>query len=103
MGEKNWRGARHKVATQLKVFTAEGIAIASVVTMKAEPTSGFMPLTNMWGPHTRKLRNAIAHKDKTIAPYPKMCLRPCTARISDTRPIGGRSGPESSGRARREK
>src|SRR3989442_5188822 len=94
IAEVNWMRARHKVATQLKVFTAEGIAIASVVTMKAEPTSGFMPLTNMWCPHTRKLRNAIAHKDTTIAPYPKMGLRPCTARISETMPIGGRMGSE---------
>src|SRR3989442_13740469 len=84
-----WIRARQSVATQLNVLTAEGIAIASVVTMKAVPTRGFIPLVNMWWPHTRKLRNAIAQIDVTIALYPKIGLRPCTVRISETIPIGG--------------
>src|SRR2546427_9377697 len=86
-----WIRARQSVATQLNVLTAEGMAIASVVTMKAVPTRGFMPLVNMWWPHTRKLRNAMAQIDATIALYPKIGLRPCTARISETIPIGGGS------------
>ena len=46
--------------SQLKAFTAEGMAIASVVTTKRLPRNGLIPLTNMWWPQTRKLRVPIA-------------------------------------------
>src|SRR5437016_13523906 len=93
-----WIRARQSVATQLNVLTAEGMAIASVVTMKAVPTRGFMPLVNMWWPHTRKLRNAMAQIDATIALYPKIGLRPWTARISAAIPVGGGVSTYDTGR-----
>ena len=52
--------APHTVPSQLNVFTAEGTAINSVVSVNTEPRNGFMPLTNMWWPHTTKLSMAMA-------------------------------------------
>src|SRR5439155_82852 len=43
---------RHIVPIQLNTFTAEGTAITSVDTMKDDPRVGFIPLMNMWWPHT---------------------------------------------------
>ena len=57
---------RHIVPIQLNVFTAEGTAITSVETMKDDPSVGFIPLTNMWWPHTIQPRNAIATIANTI-------------------------------------
>src|SRR2546425_9767202 len=50
---------RHIVPIQLNTFTAEGTAITSVDTMKDDPRVGFIPLMNMWWPHTIQPRNAI--------------------------------------------
>src|SRR5438034_8283594 len=49
---------RHIVPIQLNTFTAEGTAITSVDTMKDDPSVGFIPLMNMWWPHTIQPRNA---------------------------------------------
>ena len=57
----------HRVNSQLKVFTADGTAMMRVVVMKAVPSHGFMPLTNMWWPHTRKPRIPMALVDSTMA------------------------------------
>src|SRR5262245_29514925 len=54
------------VASQLKVFTAEGTAMRMVNTAKAMPRCGFMPLMNMWWPHTRKLSVPMATMAATI-------------------------------------
>ena len=56
----NWIRALAIVNSQLKAFTAEGMAIARVVTTKTLPRNGLIPLTNMWCPQTRKLRVPIA-------------------------------------------
>ena len=48
------------VPIQLNTFTAEGRAIMTVETMKVMPSAGFMPLVNMWCPHTMKPSPAIA-------------------------------------------
>ncbi len=50
---------RHIVPIQLNTFTAEGTAMTSVDTMKDDPSVGFIPLMNMWWPHTIQPRNAI--------------------------------------------
>ena len=42
----------HSVPSQLNVLMAEGTAMTIVVTMKAVPSAGFMPLRNMWWPQT---------------------------------------------------
>jgi len=51
---------RHRVASQLKVFIADGTAMIAVITMKNEPRPGCMPLINMWWPQTTKLKPPIA-------------------------------------------
>src|SRR5207249_11330676 len=66
IGTVNWMLPRHIVPIQLNVFTAEGTAITSVDTMNADPSVGFMPLTNMGRPHTTQPRNAIATSANTI-------------------------------------
>ncbi len=48
------------VPIQLKVLIAEGKAIIIVEIMNVMPSAGFMPLVNMWWPHTMKPRPAIA-------------------------------------------
>src|SRR5205809_7805690 len=51
---------RHIVPIQLNTFTAYGTAMISVDTMKDDPSVGFIPLTNMWLPHTIQPRNSMA-------------------------------------------
>ena len=46
----NWIRAPHSVPSQLNVLMAEGTAMIIVVTVKAIPSAGLMPLTNMWWP-----------------------------------------------------
>src|SRR5215475_3414256 len=58
--------APQTVPNQLNVFTAEGTAISSVVSVNTEPRKGFIPLTNIWWPHTTKLRTAMATIEYTI-------------------------------------
>src|SRR5690554_5639229 len=78
------------VVVQLKAFTADGIAINKVVNVNTDPKNGFIPDTNMWCPHTKVDRNAIASKDPIIARYPKIGFLELAARISDTIPIAGK-------------
>ena len=67
MGVSNRIRARHKVASQLNTFTAEGTAMSIVPTAKAIARYGLMPLTNMWWPQTTKLRPEIAIMAPTMA------------------------------------
>ena len=62
-----WIRPPHSVAHQLKVLIADGTAMRIVEPMNAAPSSGCIPLTNMWWPQTRKLRNPIAESDRIIA------------------------------------
>ena len=57
----------HRVPSQLKVLIADGIAMTSVVIMKAEPSAGFMPDWNMWWPQTIHDRKAMASMAYTMA------------------------------------
>jgi hypothetical protein len=57
----------HSVPSQLKVLIADGTAITIVLIMKVIPRAGFMPLWNMWWPHTIQLRKAIAIIENAIA------------------------------------
>src|SRR5881227_3496464 len=74
---------RHIVPIQLNVFTADGTAITSVDTMNDDPSVGFIPLMNMWWPHTIQPRKAIATIANTIEWYPKIGLRLPLAMMSD--------------------
>ena len=47
------------VPSQLKILIADGTAMTIVEIMKVVPSVGFMPLWNMWWPHTIKPRNAM--------------------------------------------
>ena len=54
-------------ASQLKTFTPLGSAMIIVLVMKAIPIIGFMPLTNMWWPHTMNPSPMIPTRLRTIA------------------------------------
>src|SRR2546425_9750537 len=75
IGVWNRRFPRHIVPIQLNTLMADGTAIRSVDTMNEEPSVGFIPLTNMWWPHTIQPRNAIPQIANTIEWQPKMGLR----------------------------
>ena len=60
IGVVKWMLPRHSVPSQLNTLMAEGTAITIVETMKVLASVGFIPLWNMWWPHTMKPRNAIA-------------------------------------------
>ncbi len=67
IGVVKWMLPPHSVPSQLKVLIAEGTAMTIVVIMKVMPSAGFMPLWNMWWPHTIQLRNAMAIIENAIA------------------------------------
>src|ERR1700731_2001195 len=75
---------------QLNVLIADGTAMTIVEIMKVVPSSGFMPLWNMWWPQTMKPRPAIPIIEYAIARYPNTGLREKTGRTSDVMPIAGR-------------
>src|SRR5438552_119093 len=66
MGVVNSMRPPHTVPSQLKTFTALGRAISIVETMNVMPSTGFMPDTNMWCPHTIKPRPAMPEIEYTI-------------------------------------
>src|SRR5258705_13604917 len=51
---------RHSVPSQLKTLMEDGSAMSIVETMKAMPSEGFIPLTNMWWAHTMNPSPAMA-------------------------------------------
>ena len=57
----------HSVPSQLKVLMAEGTPMTIVVSMKLVPSVGFMPLWNMWWPHTIQARKAMPMIENAIA------------------------------------
>jgi hypothetical protein len=65
-GVVKWMFPFQRVPSQLKILIADGTAITIVVNMKVIPSIGFMPLMNMWWPHTIQLRSAMAAIAKTI-------------------------------------
>src|SRR3990172_8410908 len=81
----------HRVPSQLNVLMADGTAITIVDIMKAFPKTGFIPLMNMWCPHTTQLRKPMEIMDMAIARYPKIGLREKGERTSEVTPIAGRT------------
>ena len=67
IGVSKCRSPRHSVPSQLKTLMADGTAMMIVVIMNVVPSSGFIPLWNMWWPHTIQPRKAIAMIASTIA------------------------------------
>src|SRR4030095_2421834 len=65
----------HRVPRQLNVLSAEGTAMPIVEIMNVVPRIGFMPLWNMWCPHTIQPRPAIPRIEYAIARYPKLRFR----------------------------
>src|SRR5512135_1083200 len=90
IGVVKWMSPRHSVPSQLNVLMAEGTAMTIVEIMNVVPSSGFMPLWNMWWPQTMNPRPAMPHIEYAIARYPKIGLRAKTGRISEVMPIAGR-------------
>ena len=56
----------HTVPIQLNTLIADGTEIRSVDTMNSVPRVGFIPLMNMWWPHTPQPRKPIAMMASTI-------------------------------------
>src|SRR5213078_693865 len=79
IGTVNLMLPRHIVPIQLNVFTAEGTAITSVETMNDDPSVGFMPLMNMWWPHTIQPRRSEEHtselQSRAQISYAVFCLK----------------------------
>ena len=50
------------VASQLKTFTAEGMAMKKVMKLKIVLARVVWPEVNMWWPHTRNPSSAIANE-----------------------------------------
>src|SRR2546430_16939463 len=90
IGTVNWIRAPQSVPSQLKVLMADGTAMIIVVTVKAIPSAGLMPLTNMWWPQTTHDRNAMEIIEKAMPGQPKMGLRQKNGRIAGPRPVAGR-------------
>src|ERR1700693_3427410 len=90
IGVVKWMLPPQSVPSQLNVLMAEGTAITIVEIMKVVPSSGFMPLWNMWWPQTMNPSPAMPNIEYAIARYPKIGLREKTGRISEVIPIAGR-------------
>ena len=58
---------RHRVATQLKIFTPVGTAIRKLESMKNASTTVDIGVANMWCAHTSMPRNAMPAVDAAIA------------------------------------
>ena len=80
----------HMVASQLKILTPVGTAIAMVVTAMAVLNTVGRPVVNMWCPHTMKLRTRMAASMTIIVLRPKSCLREKTGTTSLMIPKTGR-------------
>ena len=73
------------------------MAINRVVNTNTEPKKGFMPVTNMWCPHTMKLKKPMPKMEPIIALYPKMGLREFVAITSELMPSAGNNTMYTSG------
>ena len=67
IGTVKWMFPRHSVPSQLNVLMAEGTAMTIVDIMKVVPSAGFIPLWNMWCPHTIHDRNAMPIIENAMA------------------------------------
>ena len=74
----------------MKTLTADGMATEKVIALKSTFMSGDWPLVNMWWPHTRKLKIAMAIELKAMKRKPKMWRWLWTAMISLMMPMPGR-------------
>src|SRR3990172_3083818 len=90
IGVVNWIFAPQIVPNQLNVLIALGRAINIVATMNVMPSTGLMPETNMWCPHTMKPSPAMPAIEYTIGLYPNNGLRAKVLIMSDTMPMAGR-------------
>src|SRR5690348_9327645 len=87
----------HSVPIQLNVLMADGTPIDIVSTENAKAEYGFMPLMNMWWPHTKKPRNPMPRMAYTMALYPKIGLRENVESSCDATPMPGRMAMYTSG------
>ena len=69
---------------------ADGTAMNMVEIMNVVPNVGFMPLMNMWCPHTTQPSTPMPRMATTMDVYPKIGLRDALAMMSDATPIPGR-------------
>ena len=54
----------YRVAVQLKIFTAVGTPTRKEIKENTMPAYRDWPVVNMWWPHTRNPRSAIARLEK---------------------------------------
>src|SRR5438046_2022217 len=89
MGASRMMDPRYSVAVQLNTLIADGMATKKLKSEKIKPAYTEMPATNMWWPHTRKPRMAMATTANAMKLYPKMFFREKHGTISLTTPIAG--------------
>src|SRR3954452_13501939 len=66
IGVVNWILAPQIVPSQLKTLIALGSAMNIVATMNVMPSTGLIPDTNMWWPHTMKPKPSMPEIEYTI-------------------------------------
>src|SRR5699024_2311 len=79
----------YKVASQLKIFTPVGTAIAIVETENTELTNAPAPIVKKWCTQTRKLSPAIRMIDQTMTVYPNNRFLEKVAITSENIPNAG--------------
>src|SRR5579859_5940494 len=85
------------VASQLKIFTAVGMAISVVLVAKKACAIGGKPTANIWCAHTVKLKKPMATPDQATKVYPKIGLREKTGNTSEIIPKTGKIKMYTSG------
>ena len=79
------------------------MAIKRVVKTKTLPKNGFIPVINMWCPHTINERKPIAKIEPIIALYPNIGFLEFVEIISDDNPSAGNKTMYTSGWPRNQK
>src|SRR5271169_4237166 len=89
--------APYKLPSQIKVMIVAGMVIVSVGKENSSDENGFIPLTNMWWPHTSQLRKPmdIIEYRRTLAL--SIGLRILVTRTCVTIPMAGRMAMYTSG------
>ena len=81
----------YKVATQLKIFTPDGIAIAIVMNINGTRAVIDNPLVHIWCAQTPKPKNPINAVETAIELYPKIWRLDIEGNICEINPIPGKT------------
>src|SRR5256885_13602264 len=81
----------HIVASQLKILSPVGTAMAMVESTKKRLAPELMPMVNMWCAQTLMLMKAMATVAATMTGYPNIAFRENTGMISEAKAKAGRT------------